>query len=86
VTRTKQHSEKAKAWLQVMIRTTKPLGVTTLDYPIWWSGFMGVLRFKQTASSDDNPYMNSGDERDAYKAYRAGARAAQSLLNNVEVT
>jgi hypothetical protein len=49
------------------------------------SGFENVLRYGESSQEDDNSY-DKAHEPAAYKAYRAGAKAAESLIHALNQT
>lgn len=59
-------------------------GLCDEDSPAWWDGFNNVLSHGQTSCDDDNPYMNRLFERTCHKSYKAGAKAAESLLRHMK--
>lgn len=64
-------------WREQLVWASRRL--RTLDCPIWWDGFHNVLARGETSSDDDNLHSRSGKKGHAYKAYKAGAKAAESL-------
>ena len=52
------------------------------DSPQWWDGFHNVVARNETSHDDDNPYVKYHEDA-PYKAYRAGAKAGESLLRTL---
>jgi hypothetical protein len=65
-------------WKAALLQETRKL--RTEHAPIWWDGFCNVLHYHQSSHKDDNPYMPDHGEERPHAEYKAGARAAESLL------
>jgi hypothetical protein len=65
-------------WKQKLVAATKEL--CSREYPIWWDGFMCVIVDGHSSCDEDNPYNVA--ETPAYEDYKAGAKAAESLLKS----
>lgn len=48
-------------------------------YGVWADGFYNVIAYNQTSNDDDNTYLP--EEKIPYTLYKAGAKAAESLIN-----
>jgi hypothetical protein len=70
-----------ESWRKRLSASTRAL--IAPDAPVWWDGFSDVILHGHSASVDDNPYLNDGHEGRDHRQYRAGARAAVSLLRNL---
>ena len=69
------------AWRNRLSAATRAL--IAPEAPVWWDGFSDVILHGHSASVDDNPYLNDEHEGGDHRRYRAGARAAVSLLRNL---
>ena len=53
---------------------------------VWFDGFTDVLLLGHSSHPDDNPYCPEIEEEIAhFQAYRAGAKAAESLLRTLRL-
>jgi hypothetical protein len=64
-------------WIDQLIEASGTLCCD--DYPVWWDGFYDVIAYGGSSHSDDNTY-DKDLETELYNEYRAGAKAAESLL------
>ena len=76
----KKENEMKDLWINRLKKASRNL--IDEDSPEWWDGFHNVVARNETSHDDDNPYVKYHEDA-AYKAYRAGAMAGESLLRTL---
>ena len=79
----KDPRQEYDTWKKKLIRAL--LKLNRLDGPAWWDGFHYVIVRNESSNDSSNPYRKElSFEKVCHKSYKAGAKAAESLLRALE--
>jgi len=69
-------------WQNRLVKASRKL--RDPDAPVWWDGFHNVIDRGESSHDDDNPYLPRCEiEEQQHAAYKAGAKAAESLKRHI---